>query len=842
MGLDLVNPISQVNHYIKPLKEITFKEGKVKFHYTTPREDLPGDFRLDKIEVIDLNGETLKSFVLGYEYSGNSTNYLNKRLVLTSITEVSQSGEYKPSYLFKYNSTDLPPRNSKSQDHWGYYNGASNGNSMIPSYTDAHGNLVKGANRSSSNDHMKAGVLEGIVYPTGGITTFKYEANRTVHSEPVIAKQTVFAENPEPVDGSTLCLQCNEVSTKSVTIEKLSGNVTLSPHIIRPENSLSSQETSVAIYRNGEEEPIAYLNESSTDQINTELENGTYTVEAKAMAPGSRVFLDIIYKTTDNKEVIKYLGGLRISEIKSIPKAGWSPNLIRKYSYDQGIVVDPLPVYATEKTRIYCEASDGGVSSCGNSQTCYYKVISASSVSSLGGNQGSPIAYSKVTEYYDVNGDKGKKEQHFTFKRDELIPNAPSNAVPTSNGWMRGHLLKETNYSYDKDSDLYVKASEIENEYVFLTDRDLHPQFYDAFSTSVWGYRSEMKSYYQNNSYVTGKGAKILYAFYNEFSSWYYQQSSTQRYYDFYGNTIGEITSTYDYKNPHNLQPTAITVTNSKGEVITTKNKFANDFGLTDLIAEHKVSLPVLTEKWINDEGIDYLLSASRFSYDGGQLGKQLLVGIDAILLDAPLTDYQGFSDNRFQNSKLYAYDKDGYITSIVNKLNDNIVSFKWNTVLGHPEAVVENSKPEAVFYESFENLPGNTDAKFGVKSSYITSGITLSLDGFLPDTDANYILSYWFKPVNGDWELKQVRWNDFHNANLTIQEPEGYIDEICLSPEYAVVKTYFFQPILGLVEQVDQNGHSMKYEYNQFQQLMNVYDQDRNILKNYKYNYYQKN
>ena len=110
--------------------------------------------------------------------------------------------------MFFYNQLPLPPRGSFSRDHWGYFNGADNDH-LVPAvvmrnshnltgispYIDQYGaanfeeismiNLnipylqektweYDGANREPDPVLMKAGILERIVYSTGGSTLFKY--------------------------------------------------------------------------------------------------------------------------------------------------------------------------------------------------------------------------------------------------------------------------------------------------------------------------------------------------------------------------------------------------------------------------------------------------------------------------------------------------------------------------------------------------------------------------------------------------------------------------------------------------------------------------------------------
>ena len=132
------------------------------------------------------------------------------RLRLDKVRKLSGDGNSgNPPTRFFYNETPLPPRGSFSQDHWGYYNGAENefliptvtvqnhdNIDQIPPYTESPINVnfeklmrinlvlpntetnvweLAGANREPDPASMKAGILERIVWPTGGTTVFEYE-------------------------------------------------------------------------------------------------------------------------------------------------------------------------------------------------------------------------------------------------------------------------------------------------------------------------------------------------------------------------------------------------------------------------------------------------------------------------------------------------------------------------------------------------------------------------------------------------------------------------------------------------------------------------------------------
>ena len=70
---------------------------------------------------------------------------------------------------------------STAIDFWGFYNSNGNANSLVPAYRDCGGAEYKYLNNTADRwtdpDKVKNGSLVRIDYPTGGYTTFEYEAH-----------------------------------------------------------------------------------------------------------------------------------------------------------------------------------------------------------------------------------------------------------------------------------------------------------------------------------------------------------------------------------------------------------------------------------------------------------------------------------------------------------------------------------------------------------------------------------------------------------------------------------------------------------------------------------------
>lgn len=187
----------------------------VDFYYTREREDYAGDKALTSIEVSGNHYEKL--FLLHQDYfvsddcyqeggqpcpyPPGSPNNWQKRLKLLWVKQKSAPDSIPP-YLFEYNNTPLPFRNSKNQDWWGFYNGGNRGELI----SNARPISILGYDLIPSLLHCKAGILERIVYPTGGESRFTYELNEGISEgvvKPIGGLRVQKKEDFDPVTNAT---------------------------------------------------------------------------------------------------------------------------------------------------------------------------------------------------------------------------------------------------------------------------------------------------------------------------------------------------------------------------------------------------------------------------------------------------------------------------------------------------------------------------------------------------------------------------------------------------------------------------------------------------------------
>ncbi len=133
-----------------------------------------------------------KFFYDYFENSQTSNKSENFRLKLDSLQQMScDSAVLIPPHKFTYEGTTnsngssyLPGRLSKAMDHWGFYNGQSSNNSEkfnLPESSVIYGGLTRthgDSDRETDTTKVKYGVIEEIIYPTGGRTKYEFEAHQ----------------------------------------------------------------------------------------------------------------------------------------------------------------------------------------------------------------------------------------------------------------------------------------------------------------------------------------------------------------------------------------------------------------------------------------------------------------------------------------------------------------------------------------------------------------------------------------------------------------------------------------------------------------------------------------
>ena len=146
------------------LQKIAVADADIEFVASSiPREDIiNGGAALSRINIKGKDGQLVKAFRLNTSYwtsdaesnliavpnplVGNPQVVAGKRLYLASLEVLDREGISQERYSFDYNDKSLPNRLSAAQDYWGYYNRAANGICLSPKIKAS---LVNGATPGS---------------------------------------------------------------------------------------------------------------------------------------------------------------------------------------------------------------------------------------------------------------------------------------------------------------------------------------------------------------------------------------------------------------------------------------------------------------------------------------------------------------------------------------------------------------------------------------------------------------------------------------------------------------------------------------------------------------------
>ncbi len=165
----------------KSIAEISGDFGKLVFDYSANS----GYFsqKIDTIKLYDYNNQLISTQLFQYDYFDTFQD-TPERLKLVSVLKNGFE-----SHVFSYNSTPFSKKGSFAMDYWGYSNGGYNNVSYCLNPTDFNGGVIKtyiplnkdftNNFKKSSFEHLKAGILEKITYPTKGYSVFEYEENES---------------------------------------------------------------------------------------------------------------------------------------------------------------------------------------------------------------------------------------------------------------------------------------------------------------------------------------------------------------------------------------------------------------------------------------------------------------------------------------------------------------------------------------------------------------------------------------------------------------------------------------------------------------------------------------
>ncbi len=896
-GKDPTNSYSYNTVSSVRLKKIVFKDGSIDFNKAnTARLDLPYDYALDNISIKNSDESFFKKFFFKFHYIGSpytpspwGSEY-SQRLMLDEVEIKDGTTNTAGKYLFEYNTQALPQRLSYNQDFWGYYNTDVN-TQFVPTtilYPIGGGSptTVLGANRKVNPTYSKAGMLTEIIYPTGGYTTFVFENNMILSSDPpqmensqgnvqvgtVINGGGIYTSpvftlvDCTPGDGNPY------VSCQSFVFNSGCGNGNA---------NLECPRVDIYNVTTGYYAPLNHSGPVSLPAGQYYLQLDVQFVPDPEIANSAYAWLTypqcdpIIIGGTTYYNVLS--GGHRIKEINTYDQSDRLASS-KSYSYidpengySSGRLVNS-PKYISNITEILQTQLPWGGTVTFN---CDYISISSGSNYPLVNTKSSTTGYKYVKELIgQVPGQGGITEYY--YKSPESNPDIYNQSFPfppaTNFDWQRGHLIREVK----------SKSIDVNGSLTFQKVQEKIVEYSEKGYVGIMGLKT-------GERIIPGPGVTLPFtietAAYDVKSGWYMPISETIHSYD---ETNVDLKNTWVsdiFYNNINLQANNTTGTANRGFIInkitypkdyTTVNNVSHpeNNGLIFLIGRNMLNVPIeQISIRKNTSGQEFVAAGKLITYkpDKPYPDKVFNLELNAPLLLSSFVPSsvnaigEFIKDSRYK--EVISYDEyDNYGNPIqLRKTGDIKNSIIWDYKNQYPIAEVKNADKNSIAYTSFEAdgtgnwsqiISGNIDQTSptisGLKSYSLTSA-GLKKDGL--NSSLYYIVSYW--SMNGSYtiagtngQIKQGRainingnnWNYFEHSvtgqtTITIAG-SGKIDELRLYPKGALMTSYTYKPLIGIIGQCDVNNNITYYEYDKFGRLQLIRDQEKNILKTFEYKF----
>jgi len=120
-----------------------------------------------------------------------------------------------------------------------------------------------------------------------------------------------------------------------------------------------------------------------------------------------------------------------------------------------------------------------------------------------------------------------------------------------------------------------------------------------------------------------------------------------------------------------------------------------------------------------------------------------------------------------------------------------------------------------------------------------VTNFTTRNTVGWNKPNSRNYKISYWYRQA-GVWIYSGEKGYSGSSTNpytLAVAGADGY-DDIKIIPADAAISSWTYIPLSGISSSTDSKGKDLHYEYDNFQRLNRIKDQNKNIVKQIDYSY----
>lgn len=582
-------------------------------------------------------------------------------------------------------------------------------------------------------------------------------------------------------------------------------------------------------------------------------------------------------------------GGCRIDEIKQ--NDGINDNInIKKFTYIGGRFLGKYqPVYVTGYSNLYtanyCPYMPDGWQIRANFTTTYFNNLT--SLSELSDNEA--YGYDKVILDYGQNGEMGKTEYEYENAYPLNTPNyAPTinPYIPVSNLSQKSGLLKSIKeFKYDGSNHIIVSKNEknyFSNEINFIpAKRRINDNCYDYNINTEWVQNIQDKIYkydeYGNNpllettDIVYNNSNNLLPTSITTVNSKNENVVTTFKYADeVSSNTTGTVYNLMVTKN--NITPVIEQVVKNNGNVTSFTKIDYKDWNLSgNVIAPEKISI-IRGQPTSGITNREQITNFNLYDYKGNPLD----ISEEKDIHKSYVWGYKGqYPIAEVENASFNSIGFQGF--------EDNNDLFWMGTNTYNPILIV-NGGHTGKFSYNFEHNPnvaqliqdfyppkkGKYEFSCWIKTTNNFSGQAfIWLNTYnanegqyspFPTTTPESLKTFEITNTGGVWKYfsgtidLNIIYSALGNTNIplairsliystSINEP-FLIDDLRFYPVDSKMSTYTYDPLVGMTSATGSNNKSMYYEYDNFNRLKVIRDDDKNIVKkiDYQYNTYAHN
>lgn len=730
----------------------------------------------------------------------NETNgtYNNFTPYLTDLQRMSRDFVFTNTHRFLYNDpSGRPPRLSFSQDHWGYFNGKVNAN-FIPKPEDfalqtKFPNAT--ANREPDPAFTSKGILTKIVYPTGGIDYIDYESNTVkdqITGPPTYQTPHEYSCN---VTGTGYPTPIQNTKSTSFTIDKAQyvelvitcstsnpgGYDTI--HMKGSVEVTNATSTIMSEYFNAGSPGTQYIRYLNPTWY---LQPGAYTLTygAKGRDQSTSVKLKFYPVSVASTNPNRIVGGVRVKKIMT-GNPDEKPT-IRRFFYANMETLNESSMYSTQWPKYdkdYTNTVSGCTQSNGNNQIpwqsyCHLTAMYSGSLVNLFNYSSGLISYGSVIESFGENFEGGATQTKFNVGPDG------HGQVIWGNDILEAPL---SNYSS-------LLNGKVHEEIIYKKPAGTGPMF--PIKKTLYSYLIDQRQ------------ERLIFG--------------------------------YNVNKRYNIQVAVPGNCPNPATIVTPQVAEAFDV-VKYLIVSNWTHPESVTETNYDENGQNPVTTVNNSFYDNAQHFQ--LTRSESLNSKNELLKTTNTYPPDYPNNAVYAaMTAKNIITPLVTSKSDNGTSEISLNKINYGDVGNNNFVPVTVE----KSAKGNALEIEGTIDQYDANGNILQF------TSKNGIVTAIIWGYNYKYPVVQLVGATYANAIAQLSTPGDVatiqaMDGATLRAELhrirsgitaASVTTYTYKIMTGVTSITDPNNKTNTYEYDSFNRLMNIKDQDGNVVKKNEYQY----